>query len=181
MKRIVLLLCAAGLVLPLLTGCTGATTGFATAPNCSSTERLGLLAQSVPSSSYVPCINRLATGWRTDEFVVRDGSTSFDLVSDRAAHHPVHVAFQSTCTPSGGAPVPPRTLGGRTYLALRTIAPRVVGTLYDVFPGGCVTYRFDFQRGPHIALLADLESSVGFVTRAELDRALRDRLGVDLP
>ena len=181
MKRILAPVCSALLVVPLLTCCTGAAPGSATAPSCSSAERLGLLAQSVPSSSYIPCITRLATGWHTDELVVRNGATDFDLVSDRAKDHPVHVAFRSHCELSRSAPVPPRTVGGRTYLTLDTINPRVVGTLYDVFPGGCVTYRFNFRRGPHIALMADLQSSVSFVTRVELGRSLRRQLAVELP
>lgn len=181
MKRFAVLICSAVLVAPLLASCAGAAPGSATAPRCSSTERLGLIAQSVPSSSYVPCITRLSTGWHTDELVIRSGATTFDLVSDRAQNHPVRVALRSDCEVVGGVPVPPRTLGGRSYLALHTISPRVTGTLYDVFPGGCVTYRFDFERGPHIALMADLASSVGLLSRVELDRSLREQLGVELP
>lgn len=181
MKRGVVLSCAAALAAPLLGGCAGAAPGSATAPRCSSVERLGLIAQSVPTSSYVPCITRLRAGWHTDELVIRSGATTFDLVSDRAEHHPVRIALRSGCDVVGGAPVPPRTLGGRSYLALDAISPRVTGTLYDVFPGGCVTYRFDFERGPHIALMADLQSSVGLLSRVELDRSLRRQLGVELP
>lgn len=165
----------------LLTGCTGAAPGFTTAPRCWSVERVGLVAQSVPSSTYVPCIRELPAGWRTDELVVRNGLTSFELISDRAAGHPARAEFQRSCRPAGGTPVPPRTVGGRTYLALRTISPRFSGRMYDVFPGGCVTYTFDFQRGPHIALMAELSSAVGFIPRAELSNSLRHRLGVELP
>lgn len=180
MKRIGVLICATAVVVPMLAGCAGAAPGSATAPRCSSVERLGLIAQSVPSSSYVPCIARLETGWHTDGLAVRSGATTYYLVSDRSRNHPVRVAFRARCDVVGGAPVPPRTVGGRSYLALHAISPRVAGTLYDVFPGGCVTYGFDFERGPHIALMADLESSVGFLSRAELDRSLRRQLGVEL-
>jgi hypothetical protein len=180
-KRVGVLICTAVLAAPLLGGCTGAAPGSATVPRCSSIERLGLIAQSVPTAGYIPCITRLGTGWHSDELVIRNGATTFELVSDRAENHPVRVAFRSGCDVAGGAPVPPRTLGGRSYLALHTISPRVTGTLYDVFPGGCVTYGFDFQRGPHIALMADLQSSVGLLARVELDRSLRRELGVHLP
>lgn len=178
MKRLIPLL----LILALAqAGCTGGAPGFATAPYCSSIERLGLVAQSVPSSSYVPCLTRLPTGWRSDELEIRSGLTSFELISDRAEGHPARVEFRRRCDPSEGAPIPPRTLGGRTYLALRTITPRFSGRMYDEFPGGCVTYTFDFERGPHIALMAELESAVGFVPRAELANSLRHQLEVELP
>lgn len=165
----------------MLAGCTDAAPRFATAPRCSSIERVGLVAQSVPSASYLPCISQLPTGWRSDELVIRTGLTAFDLVSDRAPGHPAHIELRQACHPFEAVPVPPRTLGGRTYLALRTISPRFTGRMYDVFPGGCVIYTFDYQRGPHIALVAELESAVGFVPRAELANALRHQLGVELP
>jgi hypothetical protein len=179
-RRAARLIAAALLAAPLLSGCAGGGLSLATAPRCTSLERLALIAQSVPTSSYVPCITQLATGWRTDGLVVQDGSARFAMISDRAAGHPVQVELHSRCDPSDGAPIPPRTPGGRTYLALHSIDPRFTGAMYDVFPGGCVTYRFDFQRGPHIALMAELQSSVGLVSRAELALSLREELGVEL-
>jgi hypothetical protein len=149
-------------------------------PHCTAIERLGLLAQSVPSSSYVPCIAELATGWQGRALTVQDGAADFELLSDRARGRAVRVAFRRSCRMSAGAPIPPRTAGGRSYLALRTVTPRYRGTMYDVFPGGCVSYRFDFERGPHIALMAQLQAAVAFVSRAELARNLHDRLGVEL-
>lgn len=172
---------AAMLVLPLLSGCGRSAPSFATAPRCSAAERLGLIAQSVPSATYIPCVTQLATGWKSRDLVVQDGSTTFELLSDRAEGYPVQVALRRSCDLSSGAPIPPRTVGGRTYLALRSIDPRFVGTMYDAFPGGCVTYRFDFERGPHIALMAELQSSVGFVSRTDLAHEIRQQLGVELP
>ena len=170
------------LLLPLPSGCAanGDSTRVATAPRCSSLERLGLIAQSVPSSSYVPCITELPTGWTSNRLTVQDGSTRFDLLSDRAQGHDVRVDFRRHCHPSAAAPIPPRTAGGRSYLALRSIDPHYTGTMYDVFPGGCVSYHLDFQRGPHIALMAQLQAAVGFISRAELNRQLRRHLGVEL-
>jgi hypothetical protein len=52
--------------------------------------------------------------------------------------------------------------------------------MLDVFPGGCVTYRFDFARGPHIGLIDDLEHEVRLLARAELARDLRAEYGIDL-
>jgi hypothetical protein len=49
-----------------------------------------------------------------------------------------------------------------------------------VFPGGCVSYAFDFERGPHIALMADLGVLVGLESRRELRGEVRRRLGGEL-
>jgi hypothetical protein len=150
------------------------------APRCGSPERVAIIAQSVPTASYVPCLLRLPAGWTSGRFQVRSGRTSYILSSDRAAGHPVVVELRARCRSAGATPIPARTPGGRTSLRVREIDPRYAGTMFDVFPGGCVSYRFDFARGPHIALMADLEASVGLVTRIELRRLLRDQLGVEL-
>lgn len=149
-------------------------------PRCGSIERVALIAQSVPSTSYVPCISTLPPGWSSTGLNVHSGHTRFTLRSDRSPDHPVRVELSASCTISGATPVAPRTPGGRTYLALRSIDPRYTGTMYDVFPGGCVTYKFDFQRGPHIALMAQVNSTVGFVARQQLRLDLQRRLGVRL-
>jgi len=168
---------AAALILLPFTACG---TSSADVPNCGSLERVGLIAQSVPSASYVPCIASFAQGWRSTHFTVRTGRTRFLLLSDRAHGHSVEVELQSTCDVMRATPIPPRTPGGRTYLALRSIAPRYAGTMYDAFPGGCVTYRFDFERGPHIALMSELNAMVGLMSRRQLRLDLHRRLGVDL-
>ena len=70
-------------------------------------------------------------------------------------------------------------MGGPTC-SLSSIDPRYAGTMYDVFPGGCVSYRFDFERGAHIALMAQLQSIVGFVSRQQLRLDVQRQLGVRL-
>jgi hypothetical protein len=160
--------------LPLAAGCT---TAAAQAPSCTATERLALIAQSVPSSSDLPCLAELAPGWSTGQFTVRNGRTSFELRSDRAAGHPVRLTLTETCLLRDASPIAPRTPGGRSYLLLTAIEPRFQGELFDVFPGGCVSYRFDFDRGQHIALMAQLQAAVAFRSRQELRRELTRLLG----
>lgn len=168
----VLLLCS------VLAGCAGI---VVRAPRCDATERVALVAQSVPTSSYLPCIRDLPAGWDSSGFTARDGATRFDLRSDRASH-PVTITFGASCRlPSAATPIEPRTPGGRTYLAVNSIDPDYSATMYDVFPGGCVQYRFRFARGAHIALIAQLQQAVGFISRPDLERAVRSRLGVELP
>jgi hypothetical protein len=52
--------------------------------------------------------------------------------------------------------------------------------MYDVFPGGCVSYRFDFERGAHVPLMAQLQSIVGFVPRQQLRLDVQRQFGVRL-
>ncbi|HZC71280.1 MAG TPA: hypothetical protein VE442_11335 [Jatrophihabitans sp.] len=163
----------------MLSGLTACSSVTAQAPRCGSIERVALIAQSVPSSTYVPCIIDLPAGWSSGGLSVRDGSTEFTLRSDRASH-PVEVTLHAACDLPAATPIEPRTPGGRSYLELRSIDPDYSGTMFDVFPGGCVSYRFDFTRGAHIALIAELQQSVGFISRPDLQRHLQARLGVRL-
>ena len=157
-----------------------ATDTNAPAPRCEEVRRLALVAQSVPESSYVPCIRELRAGWTAQTFDPRSGRAGFTLVSDRDEDHAVTIDFSSTCDVSNSTSTTPRADGARTYLGLSSISPRYAGTLSDVFPGGCVTYRFDFARGPHIALIDDFENEVGLRSRQEVRLALRATYGVTL-
>jgi len=97
-----------------------------------------------------------------------------------------HVPRPARCPDRGGrdpetaSPEPARTPGGRTYLQLTGIDPPYAGRLYDVFPGGCVTYGFDFPRGPHVALMTQLRSAIDFVPGWQLRHLVEQRLGVPL-
>jgi hypothetical protein len=67
-----------------------------------------------------------------------------------------------------------------TFTRLYSLSPRVTGRLYDVFPGGCVTYSFSFPLGLHIGLMEEFESAVGLYSRQQLRVTLERQLGVEL-
>jgi len=176
-RRAGALLAGAVLVAGSLTACGSVLTS---APDCTAATRLALVAQSVPTAAYVPCIADLPAGWTVTSFAAEDGRTEFSLLSDRAEGRAVDVWLAERCAVAGATPEPPRTEGGRTYLRLDSIAPRYAGTLYDVFPGGCVSYRFDFARGAHIALMEGLLESVDLLPRRQLRLDVRRQLDVEL-
>ncbi len=162
-----------------LTGC--AVVSGNTVPGCGDAQRLAIIAQSVPSASYVPCITGLPPGWRATSFDPASGGTSFLLQSDRDPGRPVRVSLTADCAFARATPQPARAPGVRTYLWLGTISSRFAGTVYDVFPGGCVTYSFDFVPGPdHIALMEQWEGAAGLYSRQQLRLDLRKELGVEL-
>ena len=140
-----------GALLAVLTlGAAAALTGCAsssdTVPGCADPLRLAIVAQSVPSASYLPCIRDLPPGWTTAGFDPAQDGTSFLLNSDRSPGQPVTVRARHRVQVqfSGASPSPARAPGVLTYTRLDSIRPRFAGRLYDVFPGGCVTYSFDF-------------------------------------
>jgi hypothetical protein len=165
-------------VVPVVSSCSGPVGGAV--PECGVVERVALIGQSVPTTSYVPCISALQPGWSSTGLHTQDSGTRFTLSSDRSPDHPVQVELSRSCPIGTATPIAPRTPGGRSYLSLSSIDPRYAGTMYDVFPGGCVSYRFDFERGAHIPLMAQLQSIVGFVSRQQLRLDVQRQLGVRL-
>ena len=149
-------------------------------PGCADPLRLAIIAQSVPRASYVPCIQNLPAGWQTSGFDPTQDGTSFLLNSDRSPGQPVTVRLTPTCDTVGAGPSPARAPGVLTYTRLTAISPRFAGTLYDVFPGGCVSYGFDFTLGSQIALVEQFEEAVGLYPRQQLRLVLRQKLGVEL-
>ena len=179
MRYVTLALAAAALSLG---GCSAANRAGLTGsvPACTDVTRVALVAQSVPTASYVPCLGTLPAGWTSRSFDAVNGRTRFLLVSDRAGGRPVRVELRESCDSNSATPTTPRAAGVRTSIELRSISPRYAGRLIDVFAGGCITYQFDFQRGPHIALMEDFEGAIALVSRQELVVAVHDHVGVSL-
>jgi hypothetical protein len=141
---------------------------------------LAIIAQSVPSASYLPCVRALPPGWSTSGFDASQRGTSFLLNSDRSPGRPVVVRLAAACAPGGASPSRSRAQGVVTYTRLTSIAPRFAGSLYDVFPGGCVSYAFGFALGSQIALMEQFEQAVGLYPRQQLRLVLKHELGVEL-
>ena len=159
---------------------TGCTTSDGSVPGCGDPLRLAVIAQSVPGASYLPCIRGLPPGWTTSGFDPTQDGTSFLLNSDRSPGRPVTVRFTATGDVRGASPSPPRAPGVLTYTRLDSISPRFAGTLYDVFPGGCVSYRFDFGSGSQIELMEQFQQAIDLYSRQQLRLVLKQELGVEL-
>jgi hypothetical protein len=162
-----------------LTAPACAATAGAGMPKCEASQRLGIVAQSVPDAAYLPCIAELAPGWSLASFEVDDDGTRFSLRSDRS-DRPVDVALAVSCDIGSATPITPREEGVRTYQLAESVSPRYAGRFIDVFANGCVTYEFDFARGPHITLIDDLQRAVQLYPRRLLRQELRDQLGITL-
>jgi len=158
----------------------GCATSAGPVPGCGDPLRLAIVAQSVPGAAYLPCLRDLQPGWTAVGFTPSQAGTSFLLDSDRSPGRPVTVRLTASCRITGASPSPARAPGVLTYTRLESIRPRFAGQLYDVFPGGCVTYTFDFSHGSQIALTEEFEAAVGLYPRQQLRLVLKRKLGVEL-
>ncbi len=171
---------AATVMLAAAAALTGCGSFSDTVPACADPLRVAIIAQSVPGAAYLPCIRDLPPGWETSGFNPSRDGTGFQLDSDRSPDQPVTVRLAATCRTAGASPSPARAPGVLTYTRLSSISPRFAGTVYDVFPGGCVSYSFDFTLGSQIALMQQFEEAVGLYPRQQLRLVLKQKLGVEL-
>src|SRR5690349_24604883 len=92
-----------GAVLAVLTlGAPAALTGCASSgdalPRCTDPLRLAIVAQSVPSASYLPCIRDLPPGWTTSNLAPAQDGTRFLLISDRSPAEAVVIELATAFT-----------------------------------------------------------------------------------
>lgn len=167
-------------VMGALASCAGPSE---TMPACTSGTRLAILAQAVPSASFVPCVDSMPAGWNFGSLDVEDGSAVFYLDHDREGLRTAAIELTATCDVRGATSEGGRGPVERLVRFRGTLSPTFAATTFDVFDGGCVAYRYAFERGEsaeHIELLNELFDSVGLVPRSELRDTVRRELGHEL-
>ena len=163
---------AIGLVAALLV--SGCATRYKSSvmPDCRNTRTLVLMAQSVPSADRVPCIANLPAGWTFETIDIRNGKSFFALDSDRAGDRAVRVTLRPSCDVSGATEIVSDEPGTQRLERVESVLREYRGVRSYRFPGGCVTYRFEFSRRG-LALVNEVSLAVGFVSREEVARRAR--------
>jgi hypothetical protein len=176
---------AAGLAL-VAAGC-GGTGGSVTivdaTPECQSGRRLAILAQAVPTAAYVPCVADEDSPWRFSSLTVKDGRARLSLVYIDPEGRSARVELTRRCDTSGASEQPP--VAGQAdvehYRRASTLSPRLAGTDYAVFEGGCVTTKYDLPRNADASeRLLDLDTTVGLYPRSRLSAELAREFHLDL-
>jgi hypothetical protein len=151
-------------------------------PDCTSppgTVQRGLLimAQSVPSADWLPCIRTVPLGWTFDEIRPRDGETVVVFNSDRDGTHALTVLLRPSCDLAGATEVPGELPGIRRFERVTRVSSGYGGERHHTFAGGCVTYRFDLRGGTRAGPVAAVSESLGFLSRRDLDEQVREVSG----
>jgi tRNA A-37 threonylcarbamoyl transferase component Bud32/membrane-associated phospholipid phosphatase len=142
---------------------------------CDEREALWLMAQAVPSSPVVPCLELKPAGWSLNDVKVSSGLATvvFDI-TEPFQHAAVTVELAPSCDLAGTTEVSSEQPGARRYLRIdRSTTPARVSRFYT-FPGGCITERYVSADRPE-RLASEASSSFGFVTRDQLARDLDRR------
>jgi tRNA A-37 threonylcarbamoyl transferase component Bud32 len=142
---------------------------------CDDQEALWLMAQAVPSSSVVPCLELDPGGWALNDVRAGSGFATmvFDII-DPDQEAAVAVELTPACDVAGATEVSSEQPGARRFIRIDRGASPVRVTRTYTFPGGCVTERFVSPDSPE-RLASEASSSFGFVTRDELARDLSRR------
>jgi hypothetical protein len=167
-----------------LSGCSSDTTATMEQPTCAAGENgeasnaVMLMAQSVPTATWVPCLrSALPLGWSFHHLDARDTVSVFSLDSDRDGQQAITVRFQESCNTSGSTEIASDREGMDRYERVTRTTPTFEGKRYYVFEGGCITYVFTLtgdsdNRGEALALATQ---AVGAVTRDDLNDQVRDK------
>jgi len=137
-----------------------------------------LMAQSVPSATWVPCIGTaLPLGWDFHHLEATNGSARFWLDSDRDGQLAVEVRLTASCDTAGTTEIPSDRAGMRRLERVGRMSPTYAGTRYYLFDGGCLTVVFRLDSDSPGEALALASQAVGVVARSDLQRQVRDESG----
>jgi hypothetical protein len=147
-----------------------------------------LMAQSVPTASWVPCMKALPLGWSFRDMEARNGSASFSLYSDRSdpdGPPTIQVLFTESCATEGASRVPSDREGMVRLERVTQVSPMYISHRFYVFEGGCIAVVFRLTGQDRSEPLAVATQVIGTVPRDDLRDLVREqtdgRLELDPP
>jgi hypothetical protein len=143
-----------------------------------------LMAQSVPSASWVPCLRtNLPLGWGFHHLDARENISQFWLDSDRDGQMAIEVRFERFCDTRGTSEIPSDRAGMRRFERVTVTTPRYEGERYYLFHGGCITIAFRLTGESRGEALALATQTIGAISRGDLRAQVNDdsdgRLNLD--
>ncbi|SEP26914.1 hypothetical protein [Trujillonella endophytica] len=136
-----------------------------------------LMAQAVPSATWVPCVEGVPLGWGFGGLDAAGGSARFWLDSDRDGPRAIEVRLDESCDTAGATEIPTDREGLRRLERVTQVTPEFHGRRFYLFEGGCLTVVFTLggeYRGEPLALATQ---GIGVVSRADLSAQVRGDTG----
>ena len=94
--------------------------------------------------------------------------------------HAMTIILSATCDVSGARQVRSDQPGTRRFERPLGLRSQLEDTRFYTFPGGCVTYQFNFAPGASPQLAIPVSGAVGFMPRARLVDYIRNTEGLAL-
>jgi tRNA A-37 threonylcarbamoyl transferase component Bud32 len=145
---------------------------------CDRMEPMWLQAQAVPTAELVPCVASLPVGWSFGVLTANNGRSTITVDHDRAGPKTIDLRFAASCDVTGATEVATDVAGARRLERRSVDGTNTTLTWYEVSPGGCTTVRLnpgDTAPGVMEEVSAQASQVIGFVSRAQLARALDER------
>ncbi len=144
-----------------------------------------LMAQSVPTASFVPCLEGMPVGWHFAALDARSGSARFWLDSDRYGTHAIEVRLTESCDTRRATEIPSEQPEMRRMERVTQVNPQFVARRFYLFDGGCITVVFTLAGSDSSEPLAVATQGLGVVAREDLRELVREesnsRLELDPP
>lgn len=161
-------------------------------PTCFSGGTHLIVAQSVRSASQIPCLLDLPTGWTVDTVLVNEHHSVVTLDSDRAGEGAAVLRLEEACDVTDAVsapsdlialeeadlgldidPDPPPTRVERFDL-IEQVQPSFRAKRFYVFPGGCVSWTFDFDEGASATESVLIGNALALFSRQNLQDMVRE-------
>jgi hypothetical protein len=144
-----------------------------------------LMAQAVPTASWVPCLEGMPLGWHFSDMDVDRGAARFWLDSDRDGMRAIEIRLTRSCFTSGSTEIPSDRPEMRRLERVSQVTPLYLGRRYYLFDGGCITVVFRLSGENRGEPLAVATQGLGAVPRDDLRAMVREdsggRLELDPP
>ena len=134
-----------------------------------------LLAQSVPSASWVPCLEVIPLGWDVAGLEATDEEARFWLDSNRDGVRAVEIRLDASCDAAGATQIPSDREGMQRWERVEQVTPEYVGTRYYLFPGGCISVVFRLSGENRAEPLGFATQGLGAVPRDAVRAAVREQ------
>ena len=144
------------------------------APTCSGDTSALLAAQSVPTASEIPCLEPLPDGWLVASVSINQDRTVVKLDSDRAGTDAAVLRLEKECDVAEAVTAPSDIPSADRYDQIDRLEPSFRASRYYVFPGGCVWWRFDFDRGASATEAVAIGDVLALVSRQAFNDSFRE-------
>ena len=169
------------LVAPLLAGCVRPVVLNSEVVACREGDEQNpangviLLAQSVPSASWVPCLEVIPLGWDVSGLEATNEDARFWLDSNRDGVRAVEIRLDESCDTGGATQIPSDREGMDRWERVEQVTPEYVGTRYYVFDGGCISVVFRLSGENWAEPLGFATQGLGAVPREAVREAVREQ------
>ncbi len=162
------------LVATVLFGTACAVEEHTSLPHCLEGGSGLIVAQSVPTGEYIPCLMQLPAGWEAGTVRVDQSGTEISFDSDRAGIEAARLNYEESCELGDAVSSPSDKDGAERFDRPERLLPGFRERWFYVFPGGCVWWTFDFDDGISSNLAVELSDQLELLSRVDVNTNIRD-------